>query len=62
MEVLRQEDFKVEVKKVKNENDDEQRIKNNLVFSTIMGYNHHMMEFERKGTCERNEEGCFRDI
>lgn len=48
MEVLRQEDFKVEVKKVKNENDDEQRIKNNLVFSTIMGYNHHMMEFGKE--------------
>jgi hypothetical protein len=48
LEVLRQEDFKVEVKKVKNENDDEQRIKNNLVFSTIMDYSNHMMEFGKE--------------
>ena len=42
------ENLKVEVEKVKNENEDEQRVNNNLVFSTIMGSCHHMIEFVKK--------------
>ena len=38
----------MEVEKVKNENEDEQRVNNNLVFSTIMGSCHHMIEFVKK--------------
>lgn len=42
------ENVKVEVEKVKNGNDDDQRVKNNLVFSTIMGCCHNMMEFVKE--------------
>ena len=42
------ENIKVEFEKVKNENYDKQRIKNNLVFSTIIGCSHHMVMFVKE--------------
>ena len=42
------ENVKVEFEKVKNENYDKQRIKNNLVFSTIIGCSHHMVMFVKE--------------
>ena len=38
----------MEFEKVKNENYDKQRIKNNLVFSTIIGCSHHIVMFVKE--------------